>query len=424
MYCIISWVSLALVVGTGAQDGAKKELTVVMVENPPYLMRKHQEDQVRGNMEFEGFGVDLTKELGKMMKIRYKIKVVDKYGAMEPSGQWSGMVGELVGKKADMAVADLTITEAREKVIDFSVPFMQGGIQMLARKGEIMEIDQFSFLDPFTTDVWIVILASYLGLLLLYFIPFCTNKKKSEPEEKEKTPISLNFLRITTIVFTIFIVCIYSATLGPMLTIKWAYQPIHSLHDLERENGMEYGLVREGATEAFFRNSDSEVRRRLWRKMADNSTDMLTDRVQEGVERVRNENGKYVFFMESNTAEYVTERQCDLEAVGGQLNQIFYGIGLPIRSELRKPINAALLKLEADGTLGRLKRKWWEMERGGGACAHSYDYGTTGARQLGLQSITGVFWLLLVCLVCVFLSFALESGWNIYQRVASVQSSG
>ena len=45
---------------------------------------------------------------------------------------------------------------------------------------------------------------------------------------------------------------------------------------------------------------------------------MFTKNVQEGIERVRKEDGKYVFFLESNMAEYVSERQCDLEALGGK----------------------------------------------------------------------------------------------------------
>jgi len=416
MYGIIFWVSLALsCVGvTASVDGSKKDLTVVMVESPPYLMRKEEHDPMKGNMEFEGFGVDLVKVLEKQVKIKVNIKVVDKYGSTEPNGTWNGMVGELIDGKADMAIADLTITESREKVIDFSMPFMEGGIQMLARKSEVVEVSQFSFLDPFTTDVWIVIITSYLGMFLLYIIPVCINKKKPESEDKEKTPISLNCLKITTIIFTVFIVCIYSANLGLHANggIKWRYQPVETVDDLARQNQIKYGCVKDGATAAFFRNSKVSVFNMLWDTMSENSS-MFTNNAQEGIERVRHGDGKFVFFLESNMAEYVTERKCDLMAVGDKLNKISYGIGLPLNSELRKPINNALLKLESDGTLRRLKFKWWIMERGGGACMSGKTFDIT---QMDLQSIAGVFWLLLVCLICVIITFACESLWKVYQR--------
>ena len=41
------------------------------------------------------------------------------------------MVGEVMTGKADMALADLTITSKREKVVDFTVPYMQTGITIL-----------------------------------------------------------------------------------------------------------------------------------------------------------------------------------------------------------------------------------------------------------------------------------------------------
>ena len=41
------------------------------------------------------------------------------------------MVGEVMTGKADLALADLTITSKREKVVDFTVPYMQTGITIL-----------------------------------------------------------------------------------------------------------------------------------------------------------------------------------------------------------------------------------------------------------------------------------------------------
>lgn len=39
----------------------------------------------------------------------------------------SGMVGEIVSRKADMAIAPLTISQKRMEVVDFSKPFMNLG---------------------------------------------------------------------------------------------------------------------------------------------------------------------------------------------------------------------------------------------------------------------------------------------------------
>ena len=43
----------------------------------------------------------------------------------------AGMVGEVMTGAADLALADLTITAARERVVDFTVPFLQTGITVI-----------------------------------------------------------------------------------------------------------------------------------------------------------------------------------------------------------------------------------------------------------------------------------------------------
>lgn len=45
--------------------------------------------------------------------------------------EWNGIVRQLIDKRADLAVASMTINYARETVIDFTKPFMNLGISIL-----------------------------------------------------------------------------------------------------------------------------------------------------------------------------------------------------------------------------------------------------------------------------------------------------
>ena len=47
------------------------------------------------------------------------------------TGQWNGIVRQLTDKRADLAVASMTINYARETAIDFTKPFMNLGISIL-----------------------------------------------------------------------------------------------------------------------------------------------------------------------------------------------------------------------------------------------------------------------------------------------------
>jgi ionotropic glutamate receptor len=40
----------------------------------------------------------------------------------------------------------------------------------------------------------------------------------------------------------------------------------------------------------------------------------------EGIERVKDTNGKYAFFMESSSIQYIIERDCDVTQIGGTLD--------------------------------------------------------------------------------------------------------
>lgn len=63
-------------------------------------MRKTNYQELEGNEQYEGFCVDMLKELADILKFTYRIKLVDDglYGAPEPNGSWTGMVGELINR--------------------------------------------------------------------------------------------------------------------------------------------------------------------------------------------------------------------------------------------------------------------------------------------------------------------------------------
>ncbi len=54
------------------------------------------------------------------------------YGVYNPeTGEWNGIVRQLIDRRADLAVASMTINYARETYIDFTKPFMNLGISIL-----------------------------------------------------------------------------------------------------------------------------------------------------------------------------------------------------------------------------------------------------------------------------------------------------
>ena len=73
-------------------------------------------------------------------------------------------------QKADLAIADLSITYEREKAVDFSNPFMNLGVSILYRKPKKQPPELFSFMHPLSLDVWIYMVFAYLIVSFLLFI--------------------------------------------------------------------------------------------------------------------------------------------------------------------------------------------------------------------------------------------------------------
>lgn len=59
------------------------------------------------------------------------------------------MVGS---QEADMAVAPLTITESRARVVDFSTPYLDLGLSIMMYRHNASDTDYFAFMDPVRSD--------------------------------------------------------------------------------------------------------------------------------------------------------------------------------------------------------------------------------------------------------------------------------
>lgn len=95
----------------------------------PFLKLK---DNTPGH--YEGFVVDLAEELKTRFNRQFEIHLVpdQQYGHINPeTGKWSGLIGYLEAGNADVAIADLTVTEERAQIVDFTTPIVRTGVAIL-----------------------------------------------------------------------------------------------------------------------------------------------------------------------------------------------------------------------------------------------------------------------------------------------------
>ena len=135
-----------------ADNNEPVTLVVVTKEERPYVMLK---EGFEGNDAYDGFAIDLLKvrnphftfkepptsvrvfffqAISDYIGFRFRLYTVpdNLYGVENPeTGEWNGIVRQLMDRRADLAVASMTINYARETVIDFTKPFMNLGIAVL-----------------------------------------------------------------------------------------------------------------------------------------------------------------------------------------------------------------------------------------------------------------------------------------------------
>lgn len=176
------------------QSSTKRHLVIATLELPPFVMKKNHDsisDSNTTNIEWYGYCIDLFQELIKYLpfEVTYEIYQVkdNKFGAKSKQvilenkntsdipeakkfERWSGLVGELLEGRAQIALAPLAVMAERELVIDFTVPFYDlVGIQILLKKPEVPQ-DWFKFLTVLDKEVWFSITIAYFITSFVIFL--------------------------------------------------------------------------------------------------------------------------------------------------------------------------------------------------------------------------------------------------------------
>lgn len=391
---------------------------------------------------WKGYCVDLLELISKDVGFNFTIQVAKdrNYGSLhtDPDGKeyYDGMVGEVLRGEADMAVAGLTITYDREKVLDFSTPFMTLGGSLLFTRPKSQKPSIFSFLQPLSPTVWAYVITTYVGVSLGLFIvarlspyewqnPHPCEAFSEEKENQftilssfwffvspllnqgtEMAPHSISTRLLTGIwwFFALIIISTYTANLAAFLTVDTTKSPIESVEDLAEQTKIKYGTLKSGSSHDFFKTSKIPVFQKMWNFMS-NNPDVFVANTQEGIDRVLR--GDYVFVLESTWNEFYNQRNCRLMQVGRLLDSKGYGIGLPQGSPYRDAISESILKLQKSQQLDMLKRRWWMEYNISEPCTNLKD-ASKEASPLDIEQVGGVFVLLLIGFFWAFIVSIIE----------------
>jgi ABC-type amino acid transport substrate-binding protein len=318
---------------------------------PPFVFEQ--------NGKYAGFSIDLWTEIAKELNLESEI-----YGEKTIPD----LLSSISDGNTDIGMAGITITADREKILDFSYPFFESGLQILVSNQTIYPWQTFvSFI--FSPILWrTIIFLIVIISIAAHLIWILERKNNSEMFPKkyikgiweafwwavvtvvtvgygDKTPIGVAGRIVAAIwMFTgVILISYFTASVTSVLTVQRLGNNITTIQDLYNKS---VGTVRDTTAAKFLASTKVYV--------------ILFDTIDDAY--IALEEGKIkAIIYDAPVLRYYAKAESGgkVKVVGAVFAKQSYGIALKYNSPYRKSINQAILNLKENGTYNRIYEQWF-----------------------------------------------------------------
>jgi polar amino acid transport system substrate-binding protein len=224
----------------GAADPSQPELVIGTKEAPPFAMKA-------ADGSWSGISIDLWRRVADDLHLRYRF-------AEEPNVQ--GLIDGVSGGKYDAAVAALTVTAARERVVDFTEPFYSTGLGIAVPAGG--EASWIPIIRTMTSFGFAQAVAALIGLAVVFGLMVWLFERRhnehfsggvrqglstgvwwsamamTQRHSGDFGPRTLpgRIVAIVWMVGSIIAIAVFTASITSVLTIKHLQGSVHEIGDL------------------------------------------------------------------------------------------------------------------------------------------------------------------------------------------------
>ncbi|XP_047368011.1 uncharacterized protein LOC124956351 [Vespa velutina] len=277
--------------------------------------------RVKEDGDLDGLFGKILKELSITLNFSLDIfSKVEEHGSWNPGKKsWSGAIAEVDGGRADIALAEFSITHERLNSVDFTIPIFTSKNCLFIRKSERHAIKWTSYFSGFTNSVWV----TTFGLLIA-------------------ASILLIFIKIKT----------YSAALISTLTTVMHIIPFDSLESLLQDGTYQLAVLRGTSDYDKFANSNNSIANKLMKLMLEEKK--LPLNALQGFSMIC-KNPKLAFYTFDDMQKSIGNKiPCNLICVEtGDVN--YLAIILSKHNPFTDIINFHLQKFVGNGVINRLK---------------------------------------------------------------------
>lgn len=324
---------------------AQRELVVGTKEAPPFAMK-----DADGN--WSGISIDLWRRVADELHLRYRI-------AEEPQVQ--GLIDGVAGGKFDIAVAALTVTAARERVVDFTEPFYATGLGIAVRAGD--EASWLPVIRTMTSFGFAQAVLALVGLALVTgLVVWLIERRHNEHfggglakgvsagvwwstvaitqrHTGELGPQTLpgRVVAIVWMIVSIIVIAVFTASVTSVLTIRHLQGTVHEVGDLSS--------VRVGAVAGTSTEDTLSHLRIAYRTFPT---------PQDGLKALRSRSIDAFVYDKPLLAWFIRQSfSSSIELIDKTFDVQDYAFALPSDSPLRKAINVAVLDAA--------RSEWWQQ---------------------------------------------------------------
>ncbi|GIY28471.1 lig_chan-Glu_bd domain-containing protein [Caerostris extrusa] len=124
-----------------------------------------------GRSILSGFDGRFLQLVLNALNVDYEIVIPadGEWGLKKPDGNWTGLIGIMARREADMTHGSVVITKQRTEVVDFSRPCTVYGETFVIENPGIM-ISNYAYLYPFDFTTWICSFCVFIIMSVLIFI--------------------------------------------------------------------------------------------------------------------------------------------------------------------------------------------------------------------------------------------------------------
>ncbi|KAL3651509.1 hypothetical protein CASFOL_004511 [Castilleja foliolosa] len=358
--------------------------------------------------EIHGYCIDIFLAAIKLLPYPVPYKFI-LFGDKHKNPNYGQLVRMITSNVFDAVVGDIAIVTDRTKIIDFTQPYIESGLVVVAPTRKLNS-SPWAFMRPFTPLMWVVtgILFLVIGVVI-WILEHRINDEFRGPPKKQLITIlwfgfstmffahrenTMSTLGRMVLILWLFVVLIitssYTASLTSILTVQQLAPSIKGIESLITSNdriGFQVGSF----TGNYLTDELNIAKSRL---VPLGSPEAYADALANGRVAAIVDERPYVDLFLSN--------YCTFQAVGREFTKNGWGFAFRKDSPLATDMSTAILTLSENGELQKIRNRWLNTT----ACGQQVSEGSD--EQLQLKSFWGLFLICgIACVLALFIYFCL-----------------